>query len=346
MTAPLHICIAGIGAIGGTLAACLTRGGASVSLIARGETLSRLRTHGLTVTEGETTFTCHPAAAERAPGPMDVLFLAVKSHQLSDLLPAVLPAVGPDTLIVPIINGIPWWMTADDAPPAFRTLAPLLDPTGQLAAHLPARQIAGCVAYAFCAIEAPGQIRSLRPMRLVLGRSAPDTSDTSDTSDTPDAPGPTRDRLTHLAGLLNACGIDAHVTDAIHAEIWTKLATNVASNPLSVITGATLEAMATDPATRAIIRASLDEAIATGAACGISTLKPAEALCAMMAAAGPHETSMLQDFRAGRTLETVAIGDALVALARALAVPTPIIDTLLGLVAFQRRSLAGKEQAS
>lgn len=334
MTTAPHICIAGVGAIGGTLAACLARGGASVSLIARGETLSRLRTHGLTVTEGETTFTCHPAAAERAPGPMDVLFLAVKSHQLPSLLPAVLPAVGPDTLIVPVINGIPWWMAADDAPPAFRTLAPLLDPTGQLAAHLPARQVAGCVAYAFCASEAPGQIRSLRPMRLVLGRAAPD------------APGPARDRLTHLAGLLNACGIDAPVTDAIHAEIWTKLAANVASNPLSVITGATLEAMATDPATRAIIRASLDEAIATGAACGISTLKPAEAICAMMAAAGPHETSMLQDFRAGRTLETVAIGDALVALARALGVPTPIIDTLLGLVAFQRRSLAGKEQTS
>ncbi|GBR03236.1 hypothetical protein AA0522_1728 [Gluconacetobacter liquefaciens NRIC 0522] len=124
MTTASHICIAGVGAIGGTLAACLARGGASVSLIARGETLSRLRTHGLTVTEGETTFTCHPAAAERAPGPMDVLFLAVKSHQLPSLLPAVLPAVGPDTLIVPVINGIPWWMAADDAPPAFRTLAP------------------------------------------------------------------------------------------------------------------------------------------------------------------------------------------------------------------------------
>lgn len=329
MTA-LRICVAGIGAIGGTLAACLARGGASVSLIARGETLSRLRTDGLTLTEGGTRFTCRPDAAERAPGPADVLFLTVKSHQLSGLLPAVLPAIGPDTLIVPVVNGIPWWMTAGDAPPAFRAIVPLLDPTGQLAIHLPTNQIAGCVAYAFSTSPAPGQVQSLRPMRLLLGPAIP----------APHA------RLHKLADLLRACGIDAAVTDAIRAEIWTKLAGNVASNPLSVITGATLAAMATNPATRAIVHATLDEAIAVGTACGIPPLKPAGAICDIMAAAGAHDTSMLQDFRAGRTLETTAIGDALVGLGGALGVPTPVTATLLDLVAFQCTSLPVKEQTS
>ncbi|MCQ9154278.1 ketopantoate reductase family protein [Acidomonas methanolica] len=336
MTA-LRLCVAGVGAIGGTLAACLARGGASVSLIARGQTLSRLRSQGLTLTESGTAFTCHPPAAERAAGPVDVLFLTVKSHQLSSLLPMVLPAIGRDTLIVPIVNGMPWWMATDDAPAAFRALPPLLDPTGQLAAHMPSRQIAGCVAYAFSSSEAPGQVHSLRPMRLVLGLVAPDMP-----SDMPGGDG----RLNTLAALLNTCGIDASVTGSIHAEVWTKLVSNVASNPLSVITGATLGTMATDKATRAIVHATLGEAMAVGMACGIPTLKPAEAICAMMAAAGPHQTSMLQDFRTGRRLETVAIGDALVALARALGVPTPVIDTLLGLVAFQRHSLPLKEQTS
>lgn len=329
----LRLCVAGVGALGGTLAACLARGGASVSLIARGETLSRLRTQGLTLTESGAVFTCHPTVAERAAGPVDVLFLTVKSHQLSSLLPAVLPAIGRDTLIVPIINGVPWWMAMDDTSPAFRALPPLLDPTGQLASHLPTQQIAGSVAYAFSSSEAPGQIHSLRPMRLVLGLVAPDMSGRDS-------------RLNILAALLNTCGIDASVSGSIHAEVWTKLVSNVASNPLSVITGATLGTMATDPATRAIVHATLDEAMAVGMACGIPTLKPAEAICAMMAAAGPHQTSMLQDFRAGRFLETVAIGDALVALARALGVPTPVTDTLLGLVAFQRHSLPLKEQTS
>lgn len=326
----LRICVAGIGSIGGTLAACLSRGGASVSLIARGETLSRLRAHGLTLAEGGTGFTCRPNAAERAPDPVDVLFLTVKAHQLSGLLPAILPAIGPDTLIVPVINGIPWWMTAGDAPPAFHAIAPLLDPTGQLAIHLPAHQIAGCVAYAFSASPTPGQVHSLRPMRLVLGPAISGL----------------HDRLSPLADLLRACGIDAFVTDTIRAEIWTKLAGNVASNPLSVITGATLSAMATNPSTRAIIHATLNEAITVGAACGIPSHKPAGVLCNMMAAAGAHETSMLQDFRAGRTLETVAIGDALVGLGRTVGVPTPVIATLLSLVAFQCTSLPVKEQTS
>ncbi|GBQ32916.1 hypothetical protein AA12717_4064 [Gluconacetobacter sacchari DSM 12717] len=329
MTTP-RICVAGIGAIGGTLAATLARGGAPVSLIARGETLSHLRAHGLTLTGAGQAYTCRPDAAERASGPADILFLAVKSHQLPSLLPAILPAVGPETLIVPVVNGIPWWMTAGDAPPAFRAIAPLLDPTGRLAIHLPTRQIAGCVAYAFSASPAPGRVHSLRPMRLMLG---PATS------------GP-HARLDQLADLLRACGIDACIADTIRGEIWTKLAGNVASNPLSVITGATLAAMATTPATRAIVHATLNEAIAVGTACGIPPLKPAGAICDIMAAAGAHETSMLQDFRAGRTLETVAIGDALVALAAHLGVPTPVTATLLGLVTFQCTSLPVKEQTS
>ncbi|GAL96010.1 ketopantoate reductase [Acetobacter tropicalis NRIC 0312] len=313
------ICVAGIGALGGTFAAMLAHSGANVSVVARGATLQAIRARGLELQGPAGTFCTPVAAAERAPDTrQDLLVLAVKAHQLATLVPLVKATVDAGTPVLPIVNGIPWWMTVDGP---FESAHETVDPGSVLTAAFPAAQVIGCVAYAFASMPLPAVVRSDRQPKLVLGRAAQQ--------------GRIDAGLAQIGNMLSTAGIAVELSTDIRQPIWTKLAFNLATNPLSVLCEATLEKMGTAEDSRAVISDVLAEVRAVGAACGLTGLPPTSALLDVIASAGPHETSMLQDFRAGRLLELDAMGEAVTSLAGAYGVPTPTINTLVRLTRFK-----------
>ncbi|WP_342629737.1 2-dehydropantoate 2-reductase [Nguyenibacter vanlangensis] len=321
MTAAPKICVAGVGALGGGLAVRLARTDACLSVVARGETLRRIQADGLVLDDAEGTFRTHPAADCRAPNePQDVIILAAKSHQLPSLAEAVAHAVGPQTTIIPVINGIPWWLTVGAGSP----LAPardLLDPDGILAQFFPVSQVVGCVAYAFASVVAPGHVRAQRAPLLLLG----------DPGRHPAIPQRVLDAVT----VFRDSGIGTRLCPDIAGEIWSKLAANLATNPLSVVCEATMTDLAADGGTCALIRDMLHEVMAVGAAYGITPKQDVDAFLQVIVGAGSHRTSMLQDYDAGRSLELPAIGDALLALGAARSIPTPMATALVRLAAFK-----------
>lgn len=321
----LRICVAGAGALGGTLATLLAGSGTELSVIARGETLSRIRTHGLVLHDGQKTITAHARADIRAPeAPQDIILLAAKSQQLPALAHNIAHAIGPETVVIPVVNGVPWWLATDPAGPFHTTIA-WLDPAGTLRRLIPFRTLVGCVAYAFATTDGPAQYRSARPPQLVLG--AADRTN-----------GPSGSRLTALADTLTAADITTRISPDIRRDVWTKLAANLATNPLSVIGDATLAELGAAETTRTVMRDILNEVIAVGEACGIAPLRTAAQLLDTIASSGDHRTSMLQDYRAGRSPELTAIGDVLLSLGAAHHVPVPVSATLVRLTRF----LSGK----
>ncbi|MFT8674992.1 MAG: 2-dehydropantoate 2-reductase [Acetobacter sp.] len=374
MSGAPRVCVAGIGAVGGTVAAMLARAGADVALVARGATLAALQSGGLTLHDGAGAFTCRPRAAAQASGPAcDLVILAVKSHQLGAVLPAVAPVIGPDTLVLPIVNGVPWWMTArpgaytpgPDTPsldassleepcldtPASGTpipvgrqgrdgslhdgshqscgaAAPVVDPGGVLARGVALRAVLGCVAYVFSTMPEPGVAVCARQPRLVLGAAVPG--------------GVAAPAMAAVLDVLLRAGIAVEHSADIYSAAWDKLVANLATNPLSVVCEASLGQLGTQEQTRALIEAVAREGLQVGAACGLhGTLGP-EKLLDMVAAAGGHETSMLQDYRGGRPLELAAIGDAVIALADVYGIAVPVTRTLVRLARF--KSAANREK--
>ncbi|MBO1325109.1 2-dehydropantoate 2-reductase [Acetobacter sp. TBRC 12305] len=347
------VCVAGIGAVGGTVAAMLARAGADVSVVARGATLAALRADGLTLREGGASFTCRPRAAEQASGPArDLVILAVKSHQLGAVLPAVAPVIGPDTLVLPIVNGVPWWMTlpgpdgVKSAYPGAANLSaanpcianpcaaagPIVDPGGVLAGGIAPSAILGCVAYVFSTMPQPGVALCARQPRLVLGVAEAGASAGYST-------GPA---MAAVMDLLRAAGILVEHSADIRSAVWDKVVANLATNPLSVVCEAPLGQLGTDEQTRALIAAVAREGQQVGAACGLHPALAPEHLLDMVAAAGGHDTSMLQDYRGRRPLELAAIGDSVIALARVHGIAVPVTQTLVRLARF--KSTADREK--
>jgi len=317
------ICVAGAGAIGGLLATMLARSGADVSVVARGETLRCIRSEGLTLDDGTTTRTVRVAADTRAPDAVqDLIVLAGKSFQLPGLMQTVAHAIGVNTVVLPVVNGVPWWMTLGTDSP-FSNVRDLLDPDGALARLCPQTTIVGAVAYAFADVQAPGHVRSQRPPLIVLG----------DPGFAADGPA----RVARVVAWCNAAGIATRAQAPIGAEIWAKLALNLATNPLSVVTGADLGTLGTDRFLRPLVTDLLSETIAVGRTLGIAPLQTVEEHLSVITKGGSHMTSMFQDFEGSRALELAAIAQAVVASGAAVGIATPCASAVFRIAAYLSR---------
>ena len=307
----------GAGAIGGFLAARLEAAGTPVSVVARGPHLAAMQADGLVLDSGGERTTTRPRAVSdpAAIGPQDYVFLTLKAHSLEPALPQLRPLIGPDTTIVAAVNGIPWWYCFGLPEPFENRTIKSVDPTGALWKALPPIQTLGCIIYPAAEIASPGVISHTYGDRFSLGE--PDGSRSV--------------RAETLSRLMINAGLKAPVRPRLRDELWVKLWGNMAFNPLSALTTATLDVLTGEPGVRAVARAVMLEGQAVGEALGARFAIDVDKRIAGAAEVGRHKTSMLQDLELGRPLEIEAILGAVVEMAGWVDVPMPISTAVLEL---------------
>ena len=323
----MRVCIFGAGAIGGLVGAKLARRGeAEVSLIARGPHLAAMRQKGLTLKDenGEATIKVRATDQPAELGPQDYVFLALKAHSLPGILDSLKPLLAPQTAVVTAQNGVPWWYFYKHGGIHEGRRIEAVDPGGRLWSTIGPERVIGCVVHPAAEIEEPGIIRHTEGDRLPLGEPS----------------GEKTERTAHLAKILVAAGLRAPIRPQIRNEIWVKLWGNLSLNPVSALTGGTLEQICRDPGTRAVIRAMMIEAQAIGEKLGVSFGVDVDRRLAGAEAVGAHKTSMLQDLELRRPMEIDALVTAVQELGRLAGVNTPTIDIVEALVR-QRAKLAG-----
>ena len=305
----MKFAIYGAGAIGAYLGAVIARSGGDVALIARGPHLAAMREHGVRVRTAGDDFVAHPAATDDPAtiGPVDVVVLAVKAHGLPGIAPRLAPLLGPDTAVLAAQNGLPWWYFQRHGGPLDGTHLDSLDPDRVLARRVAAERIIGCVVYPSTAIVEPGVVRHVEGNRFSIG----------------ELDGATTERCKAIAAALIRAGLRCPIRPRIRQDIWVKLLGNIAFNPLSALTRATLEQLATDPGASAVAREVMAEADAVARALGVSVPVTIEQRIAGAAKVGAHKTSMLQDVEAGRPMEIEALMGAVVEVGEKVGVPTP-----------------------
>ncbi|MGE0364037.1 MAG: ketopantoate reductase family protein [Vicinamibacterales bacterium] len=301
--------IAGAGAIGGYIGARLARAGADVVLFARGPHLQAMQEHGVRVIGAEEEFEVHPTVTGDLAGigQADVVILGVKAHALTALAPSLRPLYGPDTMVVSTQNGIPWWYFQGVGGELNDLRLERVDPGGVIAGAIEHRRVVGSLAYFATDLAGPGVIRHIEGNRLSLGE--PDGSKS--------------ERAKRLADALIAAGLRCPVTARFRHEIWVKLLGNVAFNPISALTGGTLEELARHPEVSQLVRTLMTETEAVAARLGIELPISIDQRMAGAEKVGAHKTSMLQDFEAGRPMELEAVVGAVVELGDRLGVPVP-----------------------
>jgi 2-dehydropantoate 2-reductase len=312
-----RICIVGAGAIGGLIGTKLAvAGGAQVSALARGATLDALRRHGWRALEGDRLVGAPATASDRADdlGPQDLVVIAVKGPALGTVAAALGPLIGPDTLVLPAMNGVPWWF-GQGVPAIGDTPLDSVDPGGRIAAAIPYRQVVGCVVHISASAPEPGLARQHMGWKLIVGE--------------PD--GGTSVRVDALAALLARAGFEAVVSTNVRYDLWYKLWGNLTMNPVSAITGATVDRLLDDPLVREFCSQAMREAAAIGAKLGCAIEQGAEDRHAVTRKLGAMKTSMLQDVQAGRPIELDSIVGAVHELAGRVGVPAPNVAALLGL---------------
>ncbi len=255
-------------------------------------------------------------------GVQEYVIVALKAHQIPDNVDAMLPLLGPKTTIVTASNGLPYWFFDFVAPPYRGATLASVDPGGRQRALLGPERALGLVVYPATAMVAPGVIHHDHGSQLPIGEPA----------------GGRSERVDRLHEMLVAGGFDAPVRDDIRDEIWLKLWGNVCFNPLSALTTATVDVIATDPGTRAICRAMMLEMAAIGARLGLILRVDIERRLDGAAALGPHKMSMLQDLERGQSMEIEPLVGVVQELGRLLALPTPTIDIILSLLRQRARS--------
>jgi 2-dehydropantoate 2-reductase len=310
----MKIAIVGAGAVGGVVAWHLARAGADVTIVARQVTAADINRDGLTVTspEGRSQVAVKATADPTRVGSCDAVFVGVKAQDWPAILPLVQPLTKPETMIVPMLNGIPWWYTQSIGGPFEGRRIEAVDPDGLLGRSVPAAQIIGCVVYMGAARDGVSDIRWNGRKRLVIGEPR----------------GPITPRLERLASVLNAAGMTAEPTGDIRAAIWEKLLGNTTFNPMSVITGATIGRFGSDPGLRRIVRLVMEEMVTVAHAMGVSRDFSIEQRLEIAPSMRNSKTSTLQDFEAGRPLELGALVDAVLELGRWTGHDMPMTQTI------------------
>jgi 2-dehydropantoate 2-reductase len=305
----VRIAIAGAGAIGGYLGARLAKNGADVVLFARGAHLKAMQDRGLRVVSPDGDFEVKPQVTGDlgAIGPVDVVFLGVKAHGLTTLAPQLGPLFGPRTVVVSTQNGIPWWYFQNYPGELNGLHLERVDPGGAIAQAIPPASIVGSLAYFSTDIAEPGVIHHTEGNRISFGE--------------PD--GTRSDRTRKIAEALISAGFRCPITTRFRHEIWVKLIGNIAFNPISALTGATLEEIARHPDVSRVVREIMTETEAVAAKLGIELPISIDQRMAGAEKVGAHKTSMLQDLEAGRPMELEPIVGAVVELSERLGVPMP-----------------------
>ena len=325
--AKTRICIFGAGAIGGYLAAALHEAGAEVSLVARGPHLEAIRAEGLGLEKDGTTTRYHLPASDRPAdlGPQDYVVLAIKAHTIAMIIDDLMPLLGPDTAVVPAVNGLPWWYFHKAQTGTVLDEQPLqsVDPGGRVWAEIGPERAIGCVVYPACEIAAPGLVRHLDGDRFTLGEPSMDQSE----------------RVKTLSSLMIAGGLKAPQKPRIRDEIWVKLWGNCSFNPVSALTGATLDAIGSDPESRALVHAIMTEVKTVGEAVGVRFSVPIEKRIDGAAAIIGHKPSTRQDIEAGRPLEIDPLVTAVLELAAGLGIETPTLAHVSALLKLQAETL-------
>jgi 2-dehydropantoate 2-reductase len=314
----LKICVVGAGAIGGFLGTRLAlEGSAQVSALARGTTLVALRDHGWRLQEGATLVQAPAANAADDPrelGPQDILIIAVKSPALPALAPTLAPLLAADTVVLPAMNGVPWWFSAGIEALGARPLESV-DPGGVIAAALPVAHVVGCVVHAAVSTSAPGIAVHRMGRGIIIGEPS----------------GGESARVRELVALFSRSGFEVRSSENIRYDIWYKLWGNMTMNPVSALTGATLDRVLDDELVRAFCSAAMREAAAVGARIGCNVQESPEDRHAVTRKLGAARTSMLQDVEALRPLELDALVGAVREIGARVGVATPGIDALFGL---------------
>jgi 2-dehydropantoate 2-reductase len=313
----MKVCIVGAGAIGGFIGTRLAAAGrADVCALARGTTLDALRGQGWRLRAGD-ALTQVPARASdqcRELGLQDLVVIAVKGQSLPAVAQGIGPLLGAQTMVLPAMNGVPWWFCEGVA--GFGA-APLesVDPGGVIAQAIPRRHVVGCVVHASTFTSEPGMVQHKMGQGLIVGEPA----------------GGRSDRVQRVAELLGHAGFDVtHSADVRH-DIWYKLWGNLTMNPISAVTGATIDRILADPELRAFCSAAMLEAAAIGARIGCEISQTPEDRHAVTARLGAFKSSMLQDVEAQRPIELDAIVRAVHEIGVRLGLPAPSIAALLGL---------------
>jgi 2-dehydropantoate 2-reductase len=312
----MKIAIVGAGAIGGYLGARLSAAGEDVTFIARNRNLEAINARGFRlILEDGTALHAPQARAVQRPadaGPQDAVLLTVKAHQVKDLLPDLRGLFGPDTVVVTMINGVPWWYFHKLSGPWEGRQLDSVDPGGVIAAHIEPERIIGSVVYPAAELVEPGVVKVIEGNRFTLGE--------------PD--GNRSERIERLSKALMNAGFKAPVSKDIRNEIWVKLWGNLTFNPISALTHATLQDICTFGPTRELATRMMSEARAVAEALGVQFRISLEQRLAGAQAVGAHKTSMLQDVEAGRALELDALVGAVVELGRICGTPTPTIEAI------------------
>ena len=317
------VCIYGAGAIGGWIGARLAAQGLAVNAVARGATLAVLQQQGLRLREGSTeqSVPVRAVAEPAALGVQDLVVLAVKAPAMADVALRIAPLLGPDTVVLTAMNGVPWWFFQGFGGALAETRLMAVDPTGAIAAAIPASQVIGAVVHASCSLDAPGVVRHHFGRGLILGEPS----------------GAASPRVQALAALLTAAGFEASVSAQIQRDVWYKLWGNMTVNPISALTGATTDLILDDPLVRNFVSGVMLEARDIGARIGIPISQQPEDRHAVTRKLGAFKTSMLQDVEAGRPVELDALVGVVRELGQLTEVATPLTDALLGLARLQAR---------
>ncbi len=313
----MKVCIVGAGAIGGFIGARLAAAGrAQISAVARGATLQSLQRHGwrLNTAAGLVQAPAQAAAHAADLGPQDLVVIAVKGPALAQVAQGLAPLFGPDTMVMPAMNGVPWWF-CQDVPEIGHEPLQSVDPGGRIASAIAFGRVLGCVVHASTATTEPGLVQHRMGQGLIVGEPR----------------GGRSQRAQAVVELLAHAGFDATHSDNVRYDIWYKLWGNMTMNPVSAITGATIDRIHADPQVREFCSAAMREAAAVGARIGCGIEQSAEDRHAVTARLGAFKTSMLQDVEAGRPIELDAIVSAVHEIGARLGQPTPNIDILLGL---------------
>lgn len=322
-----RVCIVGAGAIGGWIGARLARAGCTVSVLARGATLAALQAQGLQLVTGgkdapqthTQAVTAHEDAA--ALGVQDLVVIAVKAPAMADIARRIGPLIGPATLVLTAMNGVPWWFLHGFGGALAGTRLRSVDPDGAIADAIPAAQVVGGVVHASCSVRGPGVVVHGFGNQIILGEPSGERSA----------------RVQALAALLVRAGFEAPVSDSIQREIWFKLWGNMTMNPVSAITGATSTQILDDDLVRGLCSDIMEEARAVGDRLGIHITQSTEDRHAVARKLGAFRTSMLQDVEAGKPVELDALVSAVRELGRLSGVATPLTGALLGLARLHAR---------
>ncbi len=313
----MKVCIVGAGAIGGFLGARLAVAGrAQVSAVARGATLIALREHGWRLRSADALVQAPCRASDRPTelGLQDLIVIAVKGPALGDAARGLAPLLGPHTLVLPAMNGVPWWFCQGVAGVGDAPLQSV-DPGGVVAGAIPQAQVIGAVVHASTFTPEPGLVQHKMGQGLIVGEPQ----------------GGRSERVARVADLLSHAGFDVTQSANVRYDIWYKLWGNLTMNPVSAITGATIDRILTDPLLRNFCSAAMLEAAAVGARLGCTIAQTPEDRHAVTARLGAFKSSMLQDVEAGRAIELDAIVTAVHEIGQRLGIATPNIDALLGL---------------